>query len=132
VSNFGFLLPEWAALHESAARAEQFANTDPRTSCFYARRTLELAVAWLYKNDPALRLPYQDQLSALIFEPTFRQTVGDAVFNKARIIKDLGNHAAHSPRPIRQFDALTATKELFHVCYWLARTYSRGTKPSRN
>jgi type I restriction enzyme R subunit len=130
VSNFAFLLPEWTALHESAARTEQFANADARTACFYARRTLELAVAWLYKNDPALHLPYQDQLSALIYEPTFRQTVGDAVFNKARVIKDLGNLAAHSQRPIRQFDALTATKELFHICYWLARTYSRGTKPS--
>src|SRR5689334_8892484 len=117
-------------MHESASRAEQFVNADPRTACFYARRSLELAVAWLYKNDSALHLPYQDQLSALIYEPTFRQTVGDAVFNKARVIKDLGNLAAHSQRPIRQFDALTATKELFHVCYWLARTYTRGAKPA--
>jgi type I restriction enzyme R subunit len=29
------------------------ANTDARTSCFYARSTLELAVDWLYKHDPA-------------------------------------------------------------------------------
>ena len=31
---------------------------------------------------------------------------------------------------MRQFDALTATKELFHVCYWLAHTYSTGAKPA--
>jgi type I restriction enzyme R subunit len=91
---------------------------------------LELAVSWLYKHDSGLRLPYQDHLSALIHEPTFRQTVGDAVFNKARVIKDLGNLAVHSQRPVRQFDALTATKELFHVCYWLARTYSTAAKPA--
>jgi type I restriction enzyme R subunit len=48
------------------------ANIDPRTSIFYARRTLELALAWLYKFDRNLRLPYQDNLSALIHEPTFR------------------------------------------------------------
>lgn len=130
MSNFAFLQPEWATLHESARKAERLVYADPRASCFYARRALELAVAWLYKNDPALHLPYQDQLSALIYEPTFRQTVGDAVFNKARIIKDLGNLAAHSQRPIRQFDALTTTKELFHVCYWLTRTYARGAKPA--
>ena len=35
----------------------------------------------------------------------------------------------HSHRPIRPFDALTAVRELFHVSFWLARTYARGTKP---
>ncbi len=130
MSNFAFLLPEWAALHDSAAKAESFVYADPRAACFYARRALELAVAWLYKHDDALHLPYQDHLSALIFEPTFRDTVGTAVFNKARVIKDLGNLAVHSHRPIRQFDALTATKEIFHVCYWLAHTYATGAKPA--
>jgi type I restriction enzyme R subunit len=78
--HFAFLQsPEWLFLGESAAKAEALANTDPRASCFYARRTLELAVAWLYKHDSSLRLPYQDHLSALIHEPSFRQTVGEAV-----------------------------------------------------
>src|SRR5688572_16673743 len=129
-SNFSFLRQEWPPLHEPAAKAESLVYPDPRASCFYARRTLELAVWWLYKHDKSLRLPYQDHLSALIHEPTFRQTVGDAVFNKTRVIKDLGNLAVHSTRPVRQFDALTATKELFHVCYWLAHTYSTGAKPA--
>lgn len=44
-----------------------------------ARRTLELAVARTYKNDPSLRLPYQDHLSALIPEPTFKKAAGEAV-----------------------------------------------------
>ena len=130
MSNFAFLQPEWVTIHESARKAERLVYADPRASCFYARRALELAVSWLYKHDSGLRLPYQDHLSALIHEPTFRQTVGDAVFNKARVIKDLGNLAVHSQRPVRQFDALTATKELFHLCYWLAHTYSTGAKPA--
>ena len=130
MSNFAFLLPEWVALHESAAKAENLVYPDPRASCFYARRALELAVAWLYKHDGALRLPYQDHLSALIHEPTFQQAVGDAVLNKARVIKDLGNLAVHSHRSVRRFDALTATKELFQVCYWLAHTYAKGVKPA--
>jgi type I restriction enzyme R subunit len=81
-------------------------------------------------HDSGLRLPYQDHLSALIHEPTFRQIVGDVIFNKARVIKDLGNLAVHSQRPVRQVDALTATKELFHLSYWLAHTYSTGAKPA--
>ena len=130
MSHFAFLQTEWHALHEAAVKAEGLVNGDARASCFYARRTLELAVAWLYKHDRSLKLPYQDHLSALIHEPTFRQAVGDTVFTKAKVIKDLGNLAVHSTRPMQQFDALTATRELFHFCYWLARTYAQRAKPA--
>lgn len=130
MSNFAFLQSEWSTLFGAASKAEEMANTDARTSCFYARRTLELAVDWLYKHDPALRLPYQDHLSALIHEPSFRATAGDAVFTKAKLIKDLGNLAVHSTRPILRTDAVTATRELFHICYWLARTYGQRTRPA--
>jgi type I restriction enzyme, R subunit len=44
---------------------------------------------------------------------------------KCRAIKDLGNLAVHSGKPIRDTDAGKAAQELFHVCYWLARTYSK-------
>ena len=129
MSNFAFLKTEWPDLCEAAVRAESLAHTDARSSCFYSRRTLELAVHWLYKNDAALQLPYQDNLSALIHEPTFRNTVGAAVFAKAQVLKDVGNLAVHSHRPIRQLDAIITTRELFHFCFWLARTYARGVKP---
>jgi len=83
MSNFTFLKSEWPDLHESALKVEAFADPDPRTSCFYARLTLELAVHWLYKHDAALKLPQQENLSVLIHEPTFKQLVGNAVFAKA-------------------------------------------------
>jgi len=129
LSQFSFLGREWPDVYEAARKAEAAVLPDPRTSCFYARRALELAVAWAYKADASLRLPYQDNLSALIHEPTFKAAAGEAVFNKARIITRLGNQAAHSHRPIQQIDALTAVRELFHVGYWLARTYARGARP---
>lgn len=47
-------------------------HVDPRTACFHARHALELAVSWAYKHDSALRLPCQDNLSALIHEPSFK------------------------------------------------------------
>jgi type I restriction enzyme R subunit len=130
MSNFVFLKAGWPDLFEAAAKAESLACSDARSSCFYTRRALELAVHWLYKHEAALKLPYQDHLSALIHEPTFRQATGPAVFAKARVIKDLGNLAVHSHKPVRQLDALTAARELFHVLFWLARTYSRGAKPA--
>ena len=129
MSNFVFLLAEWPLLHESATRAENMAHTDARAACFYARRTLELAVAWLYKHDRGLRLPYQDNLSALIHEPTFARVVGQAVFTKTKVIKELGNQAVHSARKVLPADAVVATRELFHIGYWLARTYGHRGRP---
>ena len=77
-SNFHWLEAEWPDLFESAAKAEALAHADARTACFHARRGLEVMVHWLYKHDAALRLPYQDNLSALIHEPTFKTTAGAA------------------------------------------------------
>lgn len=130
MSQFGFLYHEWVDIFDAAAKAEISVYPDPRAACFYARRALELAVAWLYKHDDTLKLPYQDNLSALIHEPTFKKLAGEAVFNKARVITRLGNQAVHSPKPIAEADALMAVQELFHVGYWLAFNYSRGEKPS--
>lgn len=130
MSNFAFLQAEWHALYEAALKVETLALPDSRTACFYARRTLELAVKWLYKHDATLKLPYQDHLNALIHEPSFRALVSEAVFSKARIIKDLGNQAVHSSRAVPPGDAVVAAKELFHVCFWLARTYAQKEKPA--
>lgn len=130
MSNFAFLQPEWSLLYEAAIKAEGMANSDARTSCFHARRTLEIAVAWLYKHDKAFRLPYQDTLNALIHEPSFRNSVGEALFAKAKVIKDLGNQAAHSTRKFAPSEALVANRELFHFCYWFARTYGQKHRPA--
>jgi type I restriction enzyme R subunit len=130
VSQFVFLQAEWPTICEASTKAAAAVHSDPRTACFYARRALELAVAWVFKHDPALRLPYQDNLSALIHEPTFKAAAGEAVFSKARVIVTLGNRAVHSHRPIPPSDALAAVRELFHVGYWLARTYGRVNRPA--
>jgi type I restriction enzyme R subunit len=130
VSQFAFLQREWSAVFDAAAKAEAAVHSDPRTACFYARRALELSVAWAYKYDSTLQLPYQDNLSALIHEPSFKQAAGEAVFSKARVINTLGNRAVHGHRGIPTDDALVAVRELFHVTYWLARTYGRMGRPA--
>jgi type I restriction enzyme R subunit len=129
-AHFSFLQTEWPDVFEAGCKAEAAVFPDPRTACFYSRRALELAVFWIYKHDSGLRLPYQDNLSALIHEPTFKTLAGEAVFNKARLIIRLGNEAVHSHRAMTLSEAQNAVKELFHVCYWLAHTYGRKAKPS--
>ena len=130
MSQFGFLLPEWPDVHAAAARAEALALADPRAAAFYTRRSLELAVAWLYRFDRRLTRPYQDTLAALVHEPTFRAATGNAVFFKARLLKDIGNAAVHSDGDFAPAQARGAVKELFHIAFWLVRSYARGAKPA--
>lgn len=130
MTHFAFLQTEWPELAASATKAESLVMGDPRTACFYARRTLELMVTWLYAHDGSLRKPYQDHLSALIHEPTFQGLLESRLIAKAKLIKDLGNLAVHSTRPVRVEDAVAAVRDLFHLGFWLARTYARQGRPS--
>jgi type I restriction enzyme R subunit len=129
MSNFAFLADEFPDIHGTAVRAETLALGDPRAAAFYARLTLEAAIKWAYKHDAALRFPYEDNLSALVHEASFKAAVGQAVLYKARYIIAVGNRAVHEARPTPQKDAGQAVTELFHVCFWLARTYGRRSRP---
>jgi len=125
VSNFSFLKPEFSTLFGDAVRAEELCLSDARGSCFYARRALESAVEWLYENDSSLERPYGRELNVKLTDSGFRKLVGDTVFEKARAIQKMGNLAVHGNRPVMQYDAQRICQELFHVLYWLARTYTR-------
>ena len=129
MSQFAFLAPEFPELHALAARAEAMARTDARGASFYARLALETAVGWLYDHDRSLKSPYDTNLAARIHEPTFQKLLGVALTTKARVIKDLGNKAAHESRNLPAADGVAAVRELFHLSYWLTRTYARGAKP---
>lgn len=129
MSNFTFLAAEFPNLHEAAVEAERQAAASPTAAAFFAGKTVELAVKWAFRNDPGLKLPYQDNIAALLHEPSFRKVAGEAVFAKARYINTLRNRAVHEERRISSGDATGAVKELFHVCFWFARTYAK-VKPA--
>jgi type I restriction enzyme R subunit len=128
-TNFGFLQHGWPDLFAEASRAERALAADPRAACFYARRTLELAVAWLYRAETgqggSLRMPYKADLSAFLFEPNFKLLVGPALHAKMDVIRKQGNSAVHTARPVQPADALAVLRELFQVSFWLARHYGR-------
>jgi type I restriction enzyme R subunit len=130
MSNFAFLAAEFPAVHEAAAEAERQAAVSPTAAAFFAGKAVEVAVKWAFRTDPGLKLPYQDNISALLHEPSFRSAAGPAVFAKARYINTLRNRAVHEEKTISSGDAAGAVKELFHVCFWLARTYARKSKPA--
>lgn len=125
-TNFAFLKNEFANIFSAAARAEQLVYTDARTSCFHARRALELAVDWIYEHDDELAAPFDNQLSSKIFQPDFKDNLPRHVFAKADFVRRVGNEAVHSNRRIAEAEALQIVKELFHFVYWTARMYTRG------
>jgi type I restriction enzyme R subunit len=123
-SNFLFLKAGWPKLCVEALRAEQSVFVDPRTACFYSRRTLELAVQWIYDADGTLNRPYSRDLAAMLFEPTFIDAVDPKIRTKMDVIRKEGNAAVHRARAVKAEEAGQVVRELFHVLYWLARTYA--------
>ncbi|MEV6738689.1 DEAD/DEAH box helicase family protein [Streptomyces sp. NPDC051104] len=124
MSNFWFLNSEWPELCGEAIHAERLAMADPRAAVFYARRAVELGVTWMFEVDEALQRPYRDDLAAMVSEPTFVRVVGPAIRTKMDVIRRQGNAAVHRKTPVSVNDAMRVVGELFHVMYWLARTYA--------
>ncbi|WP_085906298.1 DEAD/DEAH box helicase family protein [Kiloniella majae] len=125
-SNFQFLSQHWVFLVTDAQAAEKYALSDPRAASIYARRTLELSLKWLYKNDSALRAPYEKSLAAMIHEPTFSQAIKKGLFFDIKFIHKLGNVAAHSDQRISAEESVKAVQALHQFLGWLARVYTRG------
>ncbi|GAA1945209.1 DEAD/DEAH box helicase family protein [Agromyces allii] len=124
MGNFDFVAPDWPEIASEAARAEFYTYGDPRSSLFYARRTVELSVYWLYRADASLKRPYKDDLSSLLHEPTFKRLVGDAVLTKMNLIRKRGNDAVHKTYALTNQDSLAIVRELFHTLHWLATRYA--------
>jgi len=127
VGNFDFLQAEWPQLHAEAKKAERDALFDPRTTCFYARRTVELVVKWLYRVEE-IQVPYKSDLAARLHDPVFKTVVPPQVLPKMNLIREYGNKAVHEAKPVSQDVGRRVLAELFHILSWLARTYA--TQPS--
>lgn len=129
MTNFQFLHPEFKPLLEPAKGAEQLVHSDSRASCMRARFALEQAVHWLYEHDRDLRMPYDRSLNALLTTSDFEKLPPPPILQKARLIQKVGNQAVHSNQFIGPGDAQNLVRELFHILFWLARTYTRASDP---
>ena len=127
-SNFDFLSiwQEAAEIQERAKKAEANVYSDARVSCFYARNCVELFVEKVFDIDERLIRPRHDtSLMSLIHDRGFKQNLKYSLFPKLKGIIQMGNQAVHATAP-PQRDALQAVKELHHILYWFARTYTPG------
>ncbi len=127
MSNFAFLHTiGWSEMRVDCAQAESYATSDPRSACFYSRRTVEHLVDYLY-DVLALPIPYKNDLAAKINDAAFKAKVGVGIATKLNLIRKLGNTAVHDAQLIPPRAAMDALRELHHVMLWAAFRYS--TKP---
>ena len=130
-SQYALISHEWPELHAEAVRVEECALSDPRTACFYAHRTIELLVEWVYDNDGQLERPFgYGTLADLIYSADFRVIAGEQM-RRFRLLKDLGNKAVHCGDPIRRGESVLAAGELFQVLRWLVQTYGLNPESVR-
>lgn len=123
-SNFTFLEVNWPDIYQVAAEAESHIHTAPRYAALGCRIALENAVRWLFDNDLSLRLPPQDNLAALIHEPTFKQQLPANLFQSIKFVWKIGNAAAHQKRSTTPGDAFASLRHLYGFMVYLASAYS--------
>lgn len=131
-TNFDFLKEnkQYSSFAEQAIEAEKSLLVSSATCAILSRRALELAVRWVYSFDNALILPYQDNISSLIHEYSFRNILEPSLFPMIKFIIKLGNIAVHTNNVIKRDDAVLSLRNLFEFCKWIEYCYSDEYKDS--
>lgn len=125
-TNFDYLLfkKQYSEFATQAVEAEKSIVISPSTCAILSRRALELAVRYVYSIDKALMLPYQDNISSLIHECSFRQIITYEMFPLLKYVIKLGNRAVHTNSNIKRDDAVLSLRNLFEFCEWIDFCYS--------
>ena len=126
-TNFDYLLEktEYSAFAAQAIEAEKSIAISPATCAILSRRALELAVRFVFSYDADLALPYQDNVSSLIHEPTFRDIIEPRLFPMLKYTIHLGNVAVHTNNNIKRDEAIIALRDLFEFLDWIDYSYSK-------
>lgn len=125
MSNFDFILKNeiFRTFAEAAEEAEKSIAVANVSCTILCRRALELAVKWIYANDRELVLPYQNNLSSLVYDINFKSMINEKVFNGMTYIIKLGNFSVHSNKKVTRKEAVLCLKYLFDFMDWLAYYY---------
>ena len=126
-TNFDYLLEksEYESFAQQAVEAEKSLSISPATCAILSRRALELAVRFVFTYDADLELPYRDNISSLIHEPTFRRIIEPGLFPLLKYTIHLGNVAVHTNNNIKRDEAVIALRDLYEFCDWIDYSYSR-------
>ena len=130
MSNFEFLEKEesFKIFADAAKEAEKSLAITNVTCVIMCRRALELSVKWLYANDNELEIPYQNNLSSLVYDSNFKNIVDNDIFNEIIYIIKLGNFSVHSNKKVSRNEAVVCLKYLFDFMKWIAYCYAQNYK----
>ena len=125
MSNFDFILKNktFKTFAEASKEAEQSIAVTNVSCAIMCRRALELAVKWLYANDQELIMPYQDNLSSLVYDINFKNMIDAKIFNEITYIIKLGNFSVHSNKKVTKKEAIICLKYLFDFMNWISYCY---------
>lgn len=125
MSNFDFILKNeiFKTFAEASVEAENSIAVANVSCTILCRRALELAVKWIYANDRELVLPYQNNLSSLVYDINFKSMINEKVFNEMTYIIKLGNFSVHSNKKVTRKEAVLCLKYLFDFMDWIAYYY---------
>ena len=123
--NFGFLKDNdiFKSFYNACVEAEKSILVSPATTAILTRRALELAVKWVYSFDESLYIPYQDNLSSLIHDNNFIETIDSKLLPLIRYIVKLGNVAVHTNANIKREEAVLALHNLHQFVSWIDYCY---------
>ncbi|WP_047789760.1 DEAD/DEAH box helicase family protein [Tenacibaculum mesophilum] len=125
MSNFSFLQNEFPQLYHEAIKAEEYTFKEPKFGALQCRTVLELGVKWLYNNDPDFILPYDTNLSSLMHQDSFRNSVRPSMFTELNLVRKIGNNAAHGKK-VDNRQSLAALRGVFSFCVYISKYYSKA------
>ena len=130
MSNFDFILKNeiFKTFAEAAVEAEKSIAVTNVSCTIMCRRALELAVKWLYANDKELTIPYQDNLSSLVYDINFKNMIDENIFKEITYIIKLGNFSVHSNKKVNRKEAVICLKYLFDFMNWISYCYDTNYK----
>ncbi|TGY67631.1 DUF4145 domain-containing protein [Enterorhabdus sp. NM05_H27] len=131
--NFAFLkgIPHYELFANACIEAERTFTTSPAMCAVGCRKALELAVKWVYAADGSMKMPYKDNLSALIHERSFRYAVDDRVWRRLPALVKLGNMSVHTERRVLPQDAMLSLRALFDFVEWIDYCYGSSYEERR-
>ena len=117
MTNFDFLKEEkqFKSFADVAISAEQLLHIDTAATVLICRRTMELAIKWMYSMDKELEMPEDTRLSNLMENDMFQNLIEGSLYTRMEYIRKVGNTAAHGEDDISLGQAKLCIENLFYL-----------------
>ena len=127
MTNFEFLTrdQQFDSFSGVAVAAERILHIDTSACILNCRKAMELAVKWMYSVDGDLSLPWETNLKSLTDNEDFRDIVGTDIWRRMKLIRQLGNTAAHEGKKISREQGVLCLENLFVFLDFVACCYGK-------